>query len=112
VDKTEANFNQPTELISGEIDIGGGETEAINFIAKTLKDLLNEHPDIQFHLYSGNADDITDKLDSGLLDYGIVIEPADKQKYDLLQLPDQDVCCVLMRKDNSLAKKQSIQPAD
>ncbi|WP_175639643.1 LysR family transcriptional regulator [Metabacillus schmidteae] len=112
VDKTEANFNQLEEIISGEIYIGGGETEAMHFIAETLKDLLKDHPAIQFHLYSGNADDIMDKLDSGLLDFGIVIEPTDKQKYEYIQLPAKDVWGVLMRKDSSLANKPSIQPAD
>ncbi|MFC7686683.1 LysR family transcriptional regulator [Ureibacillus sp. GCM10028918] len=112
VDKTEANFNQPTEIISGEIYIGGGETEAIRFIAEALKDLIQKHPDVQFHLYSGNADDIADKLDSGLLDFGIVIEPTDKQKYDFLQLPATDTWGVLMRKDSPLAKKEFIQPTD
>ncbi|MFD1416047.1 LysR family transcriptional regulator [Oceanobacillus jeddahense] len=113
VDKTEANFNQPEEeLISGEIYIGGGETEAMHFIAETLKGLRTEHPAIQFHLYSGNADDIRDKLDSGILDFGIVIEPTDKQKYDYMQLPAKDVWGVLMRKDSPLAQKSTIQPAD
>ncbi|WP_152658452.1 LysR family transcriptional regulator [Oceanobacillus sp. CFH 90083] len=112
VDKTEANFNQPEELISGEIYIGGGETEAMHFIAKTLKDLRKDHPAIQFHLYSGNADDIRDKLENGLLDFGIVIEPTDKQKYDYIQLPAQDVWGVLMRKDSPLSHNQSIQASD
>lgn len=112
VDKTEANFNQPTEIISGEIYIGGGETEAMQLIAQTLKTLLKEYPSIQFHLYSGNADDIKDKLDSGLLDFGIVIEPTDKQKYDYIKLPATDVWGVLMRKDSPLADKPFIEPKD
>ncbi|MBY7142591.1 LysR family transcriptional regulator [Virgibacillus sp. NKC19-3] len=112
VDKTEANFNRPAEIVSGEIYIGGGETEAMHFIAKTLKDLREEHPAIQFHLYSGNADDVTDKLNSGLLDFGIIIEPTDKQKYDYMQLPAKDVWGVLMRKNSPLAHKSSIQPED
>lgn len=112
VDKTEENFKQPTEMISGEIYIGGGETEAMHFIAKTLKELLDDYPNIRFHLYSGNADDISSKLDSGLLDFGIVIEPTDKQKYDYIKLPATDVWGVLMRKDSPLAEKQFIQPSD
>jgi DNA-binding transcriptional LysR family regulator len=112
VEKTEANFNQPSEIISGEIYIGGGETEAMHFIAETLKDLLKDHPAIQFHLYSGNADDIMEKLDNGLLDFGIVIEPTDKQEYDYIHLPAKDVWGVLMRRDSLLAHKTSIQPAD
>ncbi|QQK74479.1 LysR family transcriptional regulator [Salicibibacter cibarius] len=112
VDKTEANFNQSTEIISSEIYIGSGETEAMRFIAETLKALTEDYPNIRFHLYSGNADDVMDKLDSGLLDFGIVIEPADKQKYDYMQLPCTDVWGVLMRKDSPLAGKPFVQPMD
>lgn len=112
VDKTEANFKEPKEMISGEIYIGGGETEAMQFVARTSKELLEQYPNIRFHLYSGNADDITSKLDSGLLDFGVVIEPTDKQKYDYIKLPATDVWGVLMRKDSPLANKQFIQPID
>ncbi|HDX9610344.1 TPA: LysR family transcriptional regulator [Bacillus toyonensis] len=112
VEKTEANFNQQSEIISGEIHVGAGETEAMQFIAKTIKKVVAHHPGIKFHLYSGNADDITTKLDSGLLDFGIVIEPANKQKYDYLKLPATDVWGVLMRKDSPLAEKAYIHPTD
>lgn len=112
VEKTEANFNQPAEIVSGKIYIGGGETDAMRLIAKTLKSLLKDYPNIEFHLFSGNADDITDKLDSGVLDFGIVIEPTDKQRYDYIKLPATDVWGVLMRKDSPLADKPFIQPSD
>ncbi|MDN7242406.1 LysR family transcriptional regulator [Planococcus sp. N028] len=111
-DKTEASFKESKEVIGGEIYIGGGETDAMHFIARTLKELLENHPGIRFHLYSGNADDITNRLDSGLLDFGVVIEPADKQKYDYIKLPATDIWGVLMRKDSPLAHKQFIQPED
>lgn len=111
-DKTEANLKGTKEAIGGEVYIGGGETEAMQFIAKTLKELLESHSGIRFHLYSGNADDITDKLDSGLLDFGIVIEPMDKQKYDYIKLPATDSWGVLMRKDSPLAQKPFIEPED
>ncbi|QIZ43076.1 LysR family transcriptional regulator [Bacillus sp. RZ2MS9] len=112
IEKTEANFNQKSEIISGEIHIGAGETEAMQFIAQTIKKVVVHHPNIKFHLYSGNADDVTTKLDSGLLDFGIVIEPANKQKYDYLKLPATDVWGVLMRKDSPLAEKAYIHPTD
>ncbi|GIO25256.1 LysR family transcriptional regulator [Oceanobacillus sp. J11TS1] len=112
VDKTEANFNQAEEIIRGEIYIGGGETEAMSLIAKTLKEVLTVYPDIKFHTYSGNADDIASKLDSGLLDFGIVIEPADKQKYNYIQLPATDTWGVLMLKTSPLADKPFIEPKD
>lgn len=111
-EKTEANLKGTKEEIGGEVYIGGGETEAMQFIAKTIKALLKSHSGIRFHLYSGNADDITDKLDNGLLDFGIVIEPMDKQKYDYIKLPATDLWGVLMRQDDPLAQNPFIQPED
>lgn len=112
VDKTEAHFRESKEMIGGEIYIGGGETEAMHFIAETLKKLLENFPNIRIHLYSGNADDISDRLDRGLLDFGVIIEPTDKQKYDYIKLPATDSWGVLMRKDSPLAHKQFIRPSD
>ncbi|WP_195575077.1 LysR family transcriptional regulator [Paenibacillus sp. 1001270B_150601_E10] len=110
--KTEAKFKESKEMVNGDIYIGCGETDAMHFIARTLKELLAAYPSIRFHLYSGNADDIASKLDSGLLDFGVVIEPTDKHKYDFIKLPDTDVWGVLMRKDSPLAQKPFIQPID
>lgn len=110
VDKTEANFKQPLGAITGEVTIGGGETEAMELIGKSLRSLLSEHPDIRFHLYSGNADDLMEKLDSGLLDFGVVIEPTNKQKYEFLHRPATDTWGVLMRRDSPLADQPSITP--
>ncbi|MBE7096735.1 LysR family transcriptional regulator [Bacillus cereus] len=111
-DKTEANLKDSKEMISGEVYIGAGETEAMHLIAKTLKVLIKDYPNIRFHLYSGNADDIKSKLDSGLLDFGVVIEPTDKQKYEYAQLPAKDAWGVLMCKNSPLSDKQVISPVD
>lgn len=103
VEKTENEFNKPDEVISGDIYIGGGETDAMRLIAKTVKKLQMEHPYIHYHLFSGNADDVTERLDKGLLDFGVLIEPADIKKYDYLQLPATDTWGLLMKNDDPLA---------
>ncbi|HFN1618749.1 TPA: LysR family transcriptional regulator, partial [Enterococcus faecium] len=103
VEKTANNLTNDA-IISGEIYIGGGETKAISFISDSLHSLIKAHPDIQFHLYSGNADDIIDKLDSGLLDFGLVIEPTNKQKYQSFRLPAQDRWGLLIHRNHPLAK--------
>ncbi|WP_279526012.1 LysR family transcriptional regulator [Staphylococcus gallinarum] len=112
VDKTEANFNQSEDIISGEIYIGAGETEAMRIIAKSLKKVIEQSPNIQFHTYSGNFDDVTNKLDNGLLDFGVIIEPADKQKYNYIKLPESEISGVLMPKTSPLANKETIKPED
>lgn len=112
VDKVEAEFSSMEETIGGDIYIGGGETEAMKHIARVAKDVQLRYPNIRYHLYSGNEEDITERLDKGLLDFGILIQPADISKYNYLNIPAKDVWGVVMRRDSPLALKESIQAAD
>lgn len=108
VDKTEAEFQAISDTISGDIYIGGGETDSMKYIAKIIKDIQEQYPEVKFHIYSGNAEDVTEKLDRGLLDFGVLIQPIDLSKYDYITLPEKDVWGVIMRKDNPLSKKDFI----
>lgn len=112
VDKTEAEFIALEDTISGDIYIGSGETRGLCPIADLIRQLRAECPGIRYHLHSGNAQDVTDRLDKGLLDFGILIQPADIAKYDTLSLPAKDVWGVLMRRDSPLARKEYIEKAD
>ena len=112
VDKTEAEFSAMQNTISGDIYIGGGETQAIRQIAAILRNLRESYPEIHYHLYSGNAEDVTERLDKGLLDFGILIQPADLTKYDSLNLPAKDIWGVVMRKDSPLTEKEFIEKED
>lgn len=108
-DKTRAEFDAAEEIISGDIYIGGGETEAMRLIARAAKKLQDSYPHIKYHLFSGNADDVAERLDKGLLDFGVFIEPANMEKYDYLRLPVTDTWGLLMRKDSSLASLNNIE---
>lgn len=111
VEKTENELSSTgQEHISGDIYIGGGETDAMRMIARIATDLQKIYPDIKYHLYSGNADDVAERLDKGLLDFGIMIEPADIKKYDYISLPAKDTWGLLMRKDSPLASLDVINP--
>ena len=112
VEKTEAEFQSISETITGDIYIGGGETDSMKYIADIIKQLQEEYPKIKFHIYSGNAEDVTEKLDKGLLDFGVLIQPIDLSKYDSLSLPRKDIWGVIMRKDSPLAKNNVIKLND
>ncbi len=110
--KTKSEFSQITDTMAGNIHIGGGETKAMKIIASIIKEIHQKHPEIHFHIYSGNASDVQERLDKGLLDFGLLIMPTDVSKYDFLCLPVKDIWGVIMRKDAPLYKKESLTRND
>ncbi|KLI21250.1 LysR family transcriptional regulator [Brachyspira hyodysenteriae] len=112
IEKTRAEFNFTDEVIAGDIFIGAGETWAMSLLASVMKEMQSVYPHIRYNIYSGNFNDITEKLDKGLLDFGVLIDPADLSKYDYLKIPAKDTWGVIMRKDSELAKKKYITKTD
>lgn len=112
MEKTKAELSSSDENISGDIYMGSGETEAVSTIAKVAKDLQKEHPFIRYHIYSGDAEHIIERLDKGLIDFGLLVEPVDIAKYDYIRLPVKDTWGVLMQKESPLAEKESICAED
>lgn len=112
VHKTEAEFSSMGDAVCGDVYIGGGETDAMRRIARIIGELHDDYPEIRFHIYSGNAEDVTERLDKGVLDFGILIQPVNIAKYDCLNLPAKDVWGVVMRRDSPLAEKKSITRGD
>lgn len=109
-DKTKAEFASPDDTINGDVYIGGGETDAMRMIARIANDLQSRNHQIHYHLYSGNADDVTERLDKGLLDFGVLIGLADVEKYEHIKLPVHDSWGLLMKKDSPLAAFDTISP--
>lgn len=112
LEKTRSEFLSPRDTIAGNVSIGAGETYVIQLLGAIIKEIQVEYPNIKFHFYSGNADEVKERLDKGLLDFGVVISPADVKKYHSLRLPAKDTWGVLMRKDSPLAVKEVITPKD
>lgn len=112
VEKTERELSSDDEIINGDIAIGSGESEGMNLIMKLAAELSKEYSEIHYHLYSGDADEIMERLDKGLLDFGILIEPVNQTKYESMPLGVTDTWGILMKKDCHLVNKNSITPED
>lgn len=112
-DKTETEFLADDNDITGDVYIGCGESDAMHIIARTAVKLRQKYPDIRFNLYSGNAEDVSERMEKGLLDFGIFISSDNNvEKYDYLKLPDCDIWGVIMPKSDPLAAKEYITPQD
>lgn len=111
-DSTAEEFRSTDEDISGEIRIGGGETPGMSLIADAATALLAAHPHVSCHFYSGNAADVMERLDRGLVDFGVFVEPANLSRYEYVRLPVTERWGVLMRSDCRLAEKPALCAGD
>lgn len=55
-------------------------------LADMLRNFADKYPKMQFDLYNGYSDDIKERLDKGLLDVGLLMEPVELAKYDFVRL--------------------------
>ncbi|MEI0602639.1 LysR family transcriptional regulator [Brachyspira alvinipulli] len=112
IEKTRMEFQSSEDIIAGDIYIGSAETYYIKLIADVIKNLRKSHPNIIYHIHSGAYSEITEKLDKGLLDFGILIGNIDSSKYDYIDIPYKEVYGLLMRKDSHLSKNKFIEKND
>ena len=112
VERTEQEVAQSGDVVSGDIYIGTGETDGVRQIARVARYVQETCPGIRFHVASGDAVDVCERLDRGLLDFGILLGDIDKLKYHYLELPMKDIWGVLMRRDSPLARQKSVSPTD
>lgn len=107
--KIQDEFKFLDKQVEGNVYIGCGETKGIRIIASIFRCIQAQHPNIHFHVYSGNAEDIASRLDKGLLDFGILIQPANLNKYKALNLPSYDEWGIVVKRDDPLSKKSFIE---
>ena len=112
VKRTEEEITRSDETIVGDVYIGAGETNIVRFFAKAAKEIQKNYPNIHYHISSGNAQFVTEQLDKGLIDFGLMYGPVDRTKYEALTLPIGDRFGVLMRRDDPLAQKEWISPEE
>lgn len=111
VEKTQAEVMESDETVAGDIYIGSGETDALHLLARSAKALQTQYPGVHYHISSGDNFDVTERLDRGLIDFGVMVGAAPDQ-YDSIHLPAKDVWGALMPKDHPLADKEAVCPTD
>ena len=112
VEKTEAEFKSFEETNSGEIYVGAPESEAMVLFADVVREFQKSYPKVRCNIYSGNMQDVCEKLDKGLLDFAIVMNYMDLARYNYLPMSTQDSWGVIFRKDDPLAEKESFTTSD
>lgn len=112
VQRTEDEIALSSHVIAGDVHIGAGETDGVRLLTRVARQVQTACPQIHFHISSGDGKDVLEDLDKGLIDFGLLLQPVDVSKYELLEIPVRETWGVLMRRDAPLAKKAAISPED
>ena len=111
-EKAKEDLSSIQKDISGIVCIGAGETIGIRFVGRMMKELLGLYPNIHYRMISGDMEGVAEKLDKGLVDFGVFVGKVNLDKYDYLVLPDADTWGVLLLKDDPIVKKGFVRPED
>jgi DNA-binding transcriptional LysR family regulator len=109
---TEEEISQIRNHVSGSVRIGAGEARSFHYLSRTAAIIAKEHPDIRFHITSGDTQDLMDELNNGLIDFAVIFTDFDHMRYQSVELPAEDSFGLLMPKDCPLAEKNEIHISD
>ncbi len=112
VNKTASEFKEMDSLTGGEVYFGCAESYLISHLANMIKEFKKSYPLFQYHLLSGNSEQVLERLDRGLIDFAVIVEPPDLSKYNYLEMPGRDTVGLLMRPEFPLASKEHIRIQD
>lgn len=111
-DKTKRDFLHKDENLEGVISIGSGEFLSTRCLTDCIAQFRRKHPLVRYEFYSGNAGNIRDQIERGLLDIGLMSEPIDIRKYEFISMPVKEEWGAFVREDSPLIDKDFIAPQD
>ena len=79
-DKTKDDLQHREEQLTGSVAVGSGELQSSSFLTQLLTAFQEKNPLVSFTIYSGNSDNIKERIERGLLDVGLLREPGDISK--------------------------------
>ena len=111
-EKTLGEFRNQQEEIAGEIAIGSGETRGISILTDAMAFFQKEYPLVTYEMFTANADDIKERLDRGLVDFGFLMEPVDISRYNFIRMKQKESWGVIVREDSPLADRERVTAQD
>lgn len=111
-DKIEKEFLSLDDLTGGELYFGLAESYQIRRLARGLRALKDLCPGLHYHITSGDTEQVTEKLDRGLLNFAVICETPDARKYEYIPFPEGDLFGLLLPEGDPLAQKERIRAAD
>ena len=111
-DKIEKEFLSLDDITGGDLYFGLAESYQIRYLARALHLLKKQYPGLKYHITSGDTEQVTEKLDKGLLDFAVICDAPDINKYESVPFPEGDLWGLILPADAPLARKDRIEMDD
>lgn len=111
-DKIITEFITLDDVTGGDVYFGLAESYQIRFLAREINTFKKTYPGLRYHITSGDTEQVTEKLDKGVIDFAVLVEEPNTVKYNCLCFPESDVWGVVMPRDCPLAEKENIEVTD
>ena len=76
-DKITQEFVTLDEITGGDIYFGLAESYRIQYLAREIRIFRRQYPDLHYHITSGDTEQVTEKLEKGLLDFAVLVGKPD-----------------------------------
>ncbi|MFD1319312.1 LysR family transcriptional regulator [Loigolactobacillus zhaoyuanensis] len=112
-DQTQQEFiDRKKQLFSGHIALGCVEADNSDTLSLILEEFIADYPEVTFSIYTETSDDIVERLDKGLIDLAVLLEPINTAKYHKIVLPRTERWGLLVSSESFLAESDVVQPVD
>ena len=111
-DKIENEFRVLDDITGGDLYLGLAESYQIRYLARGIHNFKETYPNLRYHITSGDTEQVTEKLDKGLLDFAVICDEPNQLKYEFLPFPEHDIWGVVMPENSPLAIKKVIRSDD
>lgn len=109
---TEKEVTEDSEAVNGTVSIVAGEVESVHLLAELITGFKKKYPNANFELYAASANLSAERIDRGLADIALFLEPVDLDKYDFIRLGVKERYAILLPAGDELAQKETITAAD
>ena len=107
-DKIEQEFLSLDDITGGDLYFGLAESYQIRYLAREIRQMKKAYPNLRYHITSGDTEQVTEKLDKGLLDFAVICTAPDERKYHAIPFPESDYFGAAFPADSALAEHEAI----
>lgn len=112
VEKTELEISAREEEVEGTVSVGCGELASVRVLTEMIADFSRQYPRVLFDIYTANADQIKRRMDDGLTDIGLLLEPVDVERYEYIRMPVKERWAAVMPSGVPLARREYVSARD